>query len=199
MANRVELYKQLLRRLLPPGKAWECDEGSVLSDLLGSIAVELARVHDRSDVLLIESDPRTTSELLEDWERICGLPDDCTGLAETVAERRSQILARLLLTGPMNKQFFVDLANALGYTFTTADVGEYRAFRADLSRVDDGLYNDDGWRSTFSITAPLNTIRPFRAGSHNAGDRLTEFGDDVLECVITDHKPAHSQVIFIYE
>jgi uncharacterized protein YmfQ (DUF2313 family) len=198
MADKVESYKKLLKRLLPPGRAWEAEDGGVLSNLLQGLAVELSRVDLRGQDLLKETDPRTTYELITDWERICGLPDDCTGLAVTMEERRKQIVARLLLSGPQNKQLFVDLANSLGYTIDVTDVIEYHPFLAGYGAAGEQISNGD-WVYAFKMVVPIHTLRYFTAGFHCAGDRVVEFGDAVLECVINDHKPAHAIVIFIYE
>src|SRR4051812_28592617 len=103
--DRVEIYTKLLKRLLPPGRAWVASDGGHLSGLFSGLAEELSRAHVRGLALIEEMDPRTTFELLEDWERICGLPDACTGLGTTLQDRRNQIVARLLLGGPQNKQF----------------------------------------------------------------------------------------------
>lgn len=195
--DKIQTYQRLLKRLLPKGWVWDFSPDSKLSNLISGLAAELARVDDAASNLLVESDPRTTFDLLTDWERVVGLPDACTGLAPTISERRFQIVAKLIRGGTQNKQFFVDLAASLGYTITVDDIEEHDQFRVGINRVGDRLSNGS-WVYAISITVPKNTIRPFRVGFNSAGERLVEFGDDVLECVINDNKPAHAVVIFKY-
>ncbi|MCA3288244.1 MAG: DUF2313 domain-containing protein [Roseomonas sp.] len=70
-------YLSQLLALLPPGDALAREPGSVLERLLTVPAAELARVDGRVEALLAESDPARTAEMLTDWERALGLPDEC--------------------------------------------------------------------------------------------------------------------------
>lgn len=70
-------YLSQLLGLLPPGDALAREPGSVLERLLSVPAAELARVDGRVEALLAESDPARTTEMLADWERALGLPDEC--------------------------------------------------------------------------------------------------------------------------
>lgn len=65
-------YIRLLSALLPPGPAWSASDPSI-----AGAAPSLTRVHQRADALMRELDPRTTTELINRWERLCGLPDEC--------------------------------------------------------------------------------------------------------------------------
>lgn len=71
-------YLAQLRALLPPGVALVAERGSVLERLLTAVAAELARVDGRVAALLSEANPQTVTELLEEWERAFGLPDECS-------------------------------------------------------------------------------------------------------------------------
>jgi uncharacterized protein YmfQ (DUF2313 family) len=71
-------YRQQLAALLPTGPALPREPGSVLMRLLEPPAAELARIELRAIALLDEADPRVTAEMLVDWERAFGLPDDCS-------------------------------------------------------------------------------------------------------------------------
>lgn len=65
-------YIRLLSALLPPGPAWSASDPAI-----AGAAPSLTRVHQRADALMRELDPRTTTELINRWERLCGLPDEC--------------------------------------------------------------------------------------------------------------------------
>ncbi|MCA3418095.1 MAG: DUF2313 domain-containing protein [Roseomonas sp.] len=70
-------YLSQLLGLLPPGDALPREPGSRLERLLSVPAAELARVDGRVEALLREADPARTTEMLADWERALGLPDEC--------------------------------------------------------------------------------------------------------------------------
>ena len=77
-------YIRLLSALLPPGPAWSASDPAI-----AGTAPSLTRVHQRADALMRELDPRTTTELINRWERLCGLPDECipTG-TQTLRQRQ---------------------------------------------------------------------------------------------------------------
>ena len=70
-------YLSQLLGLLPPGDALPREAGSRVERLLTVPAAELARVDGRVEALLVESDAARTTEMLTDWERALGLPDEC--------------------------------------------------------------------------------------------------------------------------
>ena len=195
MAGTVEGYIELLAALLPPGVAWRSEEGSSMNDLLGAMAEELARVDARSDDLHEEADPRTTVELLADWERVAGLPDEClAGATQTMQERRAALVGRLTQQGGQSRIFFIQLAASLGFEVT---ITEFRPFRAGISLAGDALTNGD-WIFTWRINAPETTIVSFRAGLSAAGEPLRTWGNTRLECAIERLAPAHTNVLFGY-
>ena len=193
MGGSVDNYAEQLAQLLPSGDAFANTDGD-LGKVLESPAVELARVDSRAEDMLREADPRTTYEMLPDWERVCGLPDECTGGAETVEERRLLVTAKVVQRGGQSRAYLEGLAAALGYD---AELQEYTAFCAG-DDAGDPCYDDD-WAHAFTVLVPEGTtIRYFAASSGCAGEPLATWGDDALECVISRAKPAHSTVLFAY-
>lgn len=189
------LYTKFLKTLLPKGDAWTRALDSNWHKFLSAIADELVRVHTRGGVdLLKELYPATSLELLDDWERILNLPDDCIGEAVSTQDRRNQILYRLTNQGGQSPQFFIDLAAQLGYTIT---ITEFDQFRAGISVAGDALTNGD-WCFAWQVNAPDNTVNYFRAGLSTAGDPLAYWNNDPLECIINRAKPAHTVVLFAY-
>lgn len=186
-------YKSELSKLLPPGKAF-APVDSVMSTLLEGMAEELARLDGRAQNLVNEADPRTAYELLEDWERVCGLPDDCTGEAATIEDRRQRVVLQLIMGGGQSIAYLEDIAAALGYD---VEIVEYETARIGSALVGDPLY-DDPWMHAFGVIAEENTPRFALIGSAVAGDRLAEYGDEALECIFQRIKPAHSAVLHIY-
>lgn len=188
----VEAYARQLLQLLPRGAAWEVEPQDVRWRLLLGIAEEFARVDARAGVLVDEADPRTTSELLTDWERVFGLPDPCVGSDLTLAQRRAALLARYTGLGGQTPAYFVGVAAALGYTVT---ITEFRPYSVNDS-VDTPLY-DDPWAYAWQVNAPLNTIGEFTVDTP-VSEPLAWWGNAALECVLTRLKPAHTRVLFAY-
>ena len=131
--------------------------------------------------------------MLYDWERVAGLPSACmAGVAQTTAERRAALHAKLTRLGGQSRQFFIDLAAALGYSVT---ISEFRPYTVS-SAVNMPL-NSELWRFVWQVNAPLNTIRSFDMSSA-VNDPLRSWGNQLLECGISQLKPAHTKVLFAY-
>lgn len=81
-ALTAAIYSRVQQHLLPPGVPWKLDSDGVLTKVLLASGDELARVSQRGVDLIDESDPRTTDELLTDFETALGLDGDA---AESVA------------------------------------------------------------------------------------------------------------------
>ncbi len=187
-------YQQALAALLPEGAAWPREAGSVLMRLLGALAVELERVDARAALLMAETDPASTTELLADWERVVGLPDPCVTQAQTVAERRAALEGRLTSIGGQSMPFFLQLAQRLGYTVT---IDEFASAAAATAA---GIsFTGDEWAHTWRVNVPSTVgITPFRAGSGAAGEPLRAWSNEVIECQFNRLKPAHSRLLFAY-
>ncbi len=192
MALTTDDYLQQLQALLPQGPAWSREADAVLTKLLTAFAEEFSRVDYRIDALVNEADPRTTNELLADWERVAGLPDLCTGIPETIALRRELLVARLTNVGGQSKAFYIALAAKLGYAIT---ITEFKRFRV-TSRVNDVL-NDSDWAYAWRVNAAQDTVRKFTVAGR-VNEPLASWGNTALECVITRLKPAHTHVQFAY-
>lgn len=85
-----EPYARMLMALLPPGRLWKLI-GSTLEQFFRACADELARFDLRIGDFLNEIDPSTATELLPEYETELALV-----AAQTAAERRANIIARLV-------------------------------------------------------------------------------------------------------
>jgi uncharacterized protein YmfQ (DUF2313 family) len=195
VSHTPEDYGKLLRDLLPPGQAFSREPGTDLEQLLLGMGVELSRVEARADVLALEVVPSTTSELLPDWERAAGLPDNCSmALEDTAQGRRNSLIAKLSSLGGQSISYFVGVLAGLGYQTT---ITEFRQFRAGLAVAGDPLTNGE-WIYVWRVNAPETTIIEFRAGLSAAGEPLRSWGNEALECKINALKPAHTLALFGY-
>lgn len=187
-------YLSQLQALLPPGPAWPREPDALLTRLLDGFAEEFARVDARASQLADEVDPRLTFELLPDWERIAGLPSKCAAtLTQTVSERRATLTAKITGTGGQSRQYFIDLAARLGFTITITEFKPYRVNSVVNAPVCSTL-----WSFVWQVNSALNTARSATVGMA-VNDPLQKWGNQMLECVLGNEKPAHTAVLFVYQ
>lgn len=109
-------YVRMLATLLPPGPAFD-NLSPDLRACLEAIAEECARLDIRGKDLINETDPRTTTELIGEWETFLGLPDDrVLVIPATLAERRLAVWQKFVsLAEGQDYTFFENLFLACGY------------------------------------------------------------------------------------
>jgi uncharacterized protein YmfQ (DUF2313 family) len=128
-------YAEALSDLLPRGQAWPRDPDTTLMKVVRGLAQIWALVDSRAaDLLERESDPRTTLELLPDWERNWGLPDPCYQSPQTIGDRQRALVQRMTIEGAQSRAFFIEQAAYIGYTIT---ISEYRPFMVGIDRCGD--------------------------------------------------------------
>lgn len=129
-------YADALLALFPRGHAWPRNEDSVLSKLAHGLCQIMGYMDGRAaDLLEIESDPRATDEILEEWERAFGLPDHCIpNPSSDPAIRRANLVQRMTMLGEASRQFFIDQAEAVGQTVS---IREHAPYVCGISRCGD--------------------------------------------------------------
>jgi len=187
-------YLNQLKAILPTGEIWPRDASSNLSHFMESPAAELARVDGRAADLIEEADPRTTGEMLIDWETVAGLPDPCTGPLDSIEARRARLVQKLTKLGGQSRAYFIELAEELGYVDPWID--EFRPFTVN-SNVDDFIYTDP-WRYVWRLNIREETLETVFTAQSGCDEFLRSWGDDILECVIEQYKPAHTHVLYGY-
>lgn len=169
-------YTGMLRALLPPGAAWNMEAGDTRLDMLAALAEEFARLDARADELLIEADPRTSTELLPEWEAFLGLT-----ASGTVAERQGAVVALLIAQREQTAAFYIELAAAMGIPITITK--DWVAFRVGASGAGN-LVGGGEWEFIWTVHAPAATSVEARAA---------------MEALFRKFKQSHSIVHFIYE
>lgn len=200
-------YIELLKRLLPEGWAWRRikEKDSAGDKLLSALSEEFCRVELEANKIFKESLCDSTFDLITDWERMLGIPDECTADDNSLSlfERRTRICQKLTTKGGQSLAFYQLIAQQLGYDVDIIDVQDFTPFRAGISRAGDRITNDSSanpsWSYTFAVVLPATVSRAFRAGQGSAGDRLRFFSNEELECIVNKFKPAHTIVQFIFE
>ena len=139
--------------------------------------------------------PDTSGALLADWERVLGL--EAANVGKPYAARLSAVLLKINAVGGLSIPYFIQLAQSAGYTIT---IDEPQPFRVGVNRAGDRLAREDVmfvW--VVNVAANTQTVWRFRAGASCAGERLSVYGDSVIETVFEDLKPAHTAVRFTYK
>lgn len=200
-------FAEAFAALLPTGLAWSRDPDDVLMKLIAGLSGIWGYVDSRSaDLLERESDPRVTLELLADWERNWGLPDECVAEPLTIADRQTALITKMTMLGAQSRAFFIGLAAALGYTVTITEYAPWMFGISEFGMTDDGT-GYPRWEigppeMRFYWTVHVGAVRLtwWRFGSAELGVdphlRIALATD--LECVIRRNKPAHTEVLFDY-
>jgi len=96
---------------LPRGRAWGAKnvDGSNTRGLIDSIAVAHNRTQQQIELLDDEFRIEQTFDLLIEWEKSVGIPDECLGTSDTLAQRRQVVIDRL------RKKPLVTLQDLQGY------------------------------------------------------------------------------------
>ncbi len=168
-------YLAQLQALLPPGKAWTRLSDAVLTDVLEGLAPEFARVQARADQLLLEMDPATASETLDEWEATNGLPDPCVTTPPTTdADRRAALLAKLRDSLGHNPADYVEVAETLGHTGTTVHRRPYPPFRAGIGRAGFPAYSN-AWAHVYLVNYMTDAI----SGAWSLTDAVLDASNEV--------------------
>lgn len=168
-------YTTLLQKHLPAGDAWPRDEDTELFELLDGLGVEFSRVEQRALDLIEEIDPRTTSELLDDWERVCGLPGDNPNPPATTDARRAALLEHLRGLGAPSITNINALLEAISSWYSYRDYEYFSPF-VPGSTVGQSLTQDE-WQ---------HTVRLHLESLDNGGEN-----DLAVEWLLTRIMPAH--------
>ncbi|EDQ9400006.1 DUF2313 domain-containing protein [Salmonella enterica] len=188
-------YATALGALLPTGRAWPRASQTVQSAVLRALGNSLQRSDNEVVNLITGAFPATATVMLSEWESSLGLPDDCAiGESGGVSDRQRAVVAKLISTGGLNRDYYIRVAAALGYTIT---ITQFRPAMSGMSVCGDAL-NGDKWPFTWRINAPETTIKYVLAGAAYCGDPLALWGNKQLECAISKIAPSHLNLIFSY-
>lgn len=179
-----------LARLLPP-VAYEASGPYSSADFAAAGEVLDAALL-RAAALRVEADPHTTAEALTDWERVYGLPDPCVGPGQSFEVRRAALVAKVDGQGGLSRQYFIDLAARLGYAIT---IDEFTPHSVS-SPVSHPLYGED-IRFYWRVNAPATT-NFYHSVLGPVSEALVVTSNQLLECVFSRLKPAHTVLVFNY-
>lgn len=183
--------------LLPRGVVWPRERETTLAHFWLAICDALVAIQGRDCDLLAESYPCGSTELLSDWERVVGLPDECipdlSGLSLTI--QRQYVCARLATIGGQSATYYMALAAMYGFSISIIEQWPWQIGEATLC---DGMTvgNPGNWWIVSCSHLPITYIT---VGCWQLCDELyTAAGSDLLECIIRRAAPAHTIVTFSY-
>lgn len=172
-----DAYLEPALALLPRGRAWA--RTGLMRELMRALMMEFSRVDRRARDLVNEVDPATTWEHLEDYERVLGLPE-CTGLPETLAERRDAVSEKLRAAAGHDQAigWWEGLADNLGLDLWKTETGP-GAFTV-ISEVTDKIGGDE-WEWVVTLTL----------------EHLTDEAEKVFECQV-EHSAALETLFVVH-
>ncbi|HBI8168746.1 TPA: baseplate J/gp47 family protein [Escherichia coli] len=192
-AITAELRSFLLRDGYPQGEL----KVSRISEAISGAAPSLTRVHQRADALMRELDPRTTTELINRWERLCALPDECIPAGtQTLRQRQQRLDAKVNLAGGINENFYLAQLAALGRPDATITRYDKSTFTCSSACTD--AVNAPEWRYYWQVNMPAATNTTWMTCGDPCDSALRIWGDTVVECVLNKLCPSHTYVIFKY-
>jgi len=205
-------YAQAFLKLLPHGQAWPKRPLSTLNMTVSGLCDYWGFVDGRAaDLLETESDPRTTVELLPDWERNWGLPDPCFPDAKSIAERQKMLVLIMTMLGGQSRDWFKYISALTGHQITIA---EWAPFMVGVSEVGDTRYEYDNtglyrWylgppenRYYWYVNSDDAVLEWFRVGTPysqcGVHPHLKIVTPSPVNCILDRFKPAHTQIVFDY-
>lgn len=195
-----EVYRRAFCALLPRGDIWRHfhEPQTVAGRLSDALAAEWARVDDRADRLIAESDPRTCQEIFDDWCRVWGLPDECM-LAFMPDMAREELRQALLLkiqgVGLNTKAFYERLAASFGYEIQIEEP-EAHSFLRPFNYP----FYTSGWQHSWFVIV-VNSPSKLRRKTFldPIGSAFSTWGNSAFECLFKAVAPAHTQIDFKYQ
>lgn len=184
------IHAELLKRLLPP-TSYD-SQGEILSAELEAEGLAFDAVAERARVALLAITPNA-GELLEDWERVYGLPCDCLAAATlSRSQRLSLLIAKINEGGTFTVAKAIEIAATIGYTITITE-NRIREYSGGY-----GLpYAGWEWNFVWDVTTTNNAITNRQYGD-DYGFGYREWGNELLECIIRTKAQSDTLVRFIY-
>jgi uncharacterized protein YmfQ (DUF2313 family) len=201
MARTQEQYRQALANSLPQGEAFKAKNNpdTVMYDLLLALAKGWSAVDKRSEDLTNEMFPQTVTESIDEWDIEYGLPSACaSGISQTFAERKASLLAKFAGIGGQDKAYYIKIANDLGFDVT---ITEFNGARYTRDVYTSKQYGQTTHPFVWYINvAGVETIYATYTQDRFTSTQYSKLGIDttILECLINELKPAHTQVVFNY-
>ena len=185
----------------PTGPAWGTPDGQAMS-IDGPMARFTRALLDtfqwlyaRAFKLARESSVSGVDELLPEWERDFGLPDNCAGSDGTIAERIRALQAKVNSQAVVTPPDFIRVARSYGFEIT---IEEPAIFECGFSECGGEHSVGDPRQEIYWIVRVTDlAVDYFRAGESECGfDPLFSYGGaETLLCILRKLAPAWSEPV----
>lgn len=188
--QQVNILAQYLRDdILHAGKNIQ---GHILRRFLEGFAVPFLDFRNNLIQLETEMDINKANALLDFYEFLVGIPDDCLPIADTIELRRRNILLKFAwVQGNLKKQFEYILTLLGVTTFTVQSASENSTLPLTLPFI---LFSAEEVNYTMVVTLPLS-IRP-QTLPQTLPFTLGSATFDLIRCLFNKLKPAHTQIFY---
>ena len=169
-------HAEILQKNLPYGRIWQSDNDELFGRILVVLGACLDNVYNKINQLKLEFSPKTTNDLLDEWEADAGIPDNCFSKGDNNSARveilRRKILERVPATKTVINNYLINI-------------------NVTLNEDPNNPIVTIGLQSTADIYA--------RCGVARCGnDRLLDFAtNDTVKCWIKRVLPAHLYIKFV--
>lgn len=188
----TEDFQAQLAALQPPGGAWMLQP--IQAGLNAGIADGFAWLRARTSAWTEqELDPAQTLEALDLWEADYGLPDPCTPLNPTIAQRQAALMAKVVAQGGQSPPYMIAVAAALGYAIT---ITTFTCEAVGVSFVGLDYVAVPQWRFAWQVNCPTITVRYFETGISMVGEPLWTISAADLQCRLAQIAPAHTVLLY---
>jgi uncharacterized protein YmfQ (DUF2313 family) len=183
-------YLSQLRALLPPGAALLREPGGRVERVLGVAAAELARVDARAAAVREEADPRTAAEMIDDWERLLGLPDECSAGLTLLEQRRAAVVARLIERLAPTPATIEAVSLAFG---VRVSVVEFETYNCEMDC--EQPVTDEAWAHAFQVWGSGRVVTEATC-EDDCEQPLRAWSTLPHECAVRRLAPAHTVPLF---
>lgn len=184
-------FRAALQALLPRGAAWPRHEDAVLTRFLGGLASRQAALHARiGDLSERESYPPIASEMLEDWERALGLPDECSAGLTLIEQRRAAVVARLTERLAPTPATIEAVSLAYGVRVSVVEFGFHNC-EMDCEQP----ITDEAWAHAFTVWGSGRVITDATC-EDDCEQPLRAWSTLPHECAVRRLAPAHTVPLF---
>jgi uncharacterized protein YmfQ (DUF2313 family) len=159
-------------------------EGDLFKRLLSCFASRLVELESNAISYLNDTDPiHCTGDHLTDFLRVLGIPDECMSQLELTESDLQKIAHVKFLFGSQttNKQFYLDVAESLGYDITVEEnIVDLNARIIGVARMNVERMGGRSGNSRFQITINSGVL-----------------DNEILKCILEKVTQAHAVIYWI--
>lgn len=164
-----------------------------LRKLLLGLGVELMRAEGKMNEIIEQYSLLTGEQLIEEWEKTVGIPDDCFDIASTIEQRRNNVLIKLAKMSASTEEGFINLALLFGFNITITTGYKAGIFPLCFPHNFFGTAKEARFTMFVDITTDEPSVFPLPFPIN-----FSSGIDNIMECVLNKIKPANVRIIFRY-